>query len=355
MQTDSSPVVLVTGSTGLIGTRIVRALADDFRVIGLDVKKPPEKIAGAEFMECDLTSDESVDQVLASIRSEHGDHIASVIHLAAYYDFSGEPSPLYDKLTVGGTKRLIQKLQAFDVDQFVFSSTLLMMAPAAETDALLTEDSPVDAEWAYPQSKVDAEKVLREERGDIPVVILRLAGVYDEGGHSLPVGQQISRIYQKELESFMFPGDQNRGQALVHLDDLVDCVARVIAKRGALDPWEVFLIAEPDVVSYGELQDRIGELLHDKEWPTIRIPKAVAKAGAWAKEQLPGAESFIKPWMVDLADQHYPVDIARARQRLGWEPRHRLRDTLDRIIAKLKDDPKAWFEENQLPVPEEVK
>jgi len=30
------------------------------------------------------------------------------------------------------------------------------------------------------------------------------------------------------------------------------------------------LIAELDVLSYAELQDRLGELIHGQEWPTIR-------------------------------------------------------------------------------------
>jgi hypothetical protein len=30
------------------------------------------------------------------IRIAYGERIASVIHLAAYYDLSGEPSPLYE-------------------------------------------------------------------------------------------------------------------------------------------------------------------------------------------------------------------------------------------------------------------
>jgi hypothetical protein len=46
-------------------------------------------------------------------------------------------------------------------------------------------------------------------------------------------------------------------------------------------------------MSYAELQDCIGELVHGEGWPTIRILKIVAKAGAWAQEKLLGEETFI--------------------------------------------------------------
>jgi hypothetical protein len=103
-------------------------------------------------------------------------------------------------------------------------------------------------------------------------------------------------------------------------------------------------------MNYGELQDRIGELVHGKEWTTIRIPKFVAKAGAYAKDKLASDddEQFIKPWMIDLADQNLPVDIGRARSKPGWEPRHRLRETLPAMIAGLKRDPRKWYETNGL-------
>jgi NAD(P)-dependent dehydrogenase (short-subunit alcohol dehydrogenase family) len=39
------PVVLVTGSTGLIGSKIVEAFAADYHVIGLDVKPPKKEMA----------------------------------------------------------------------------------------------------------------------------------------------------------------------------------------------------------------------------------------------------------------------------------------------------------------------
>jgi hypothetical protein len=77
-------------------------------------------------------------------------------------------------------------------------------------------------------------------------------------------------------------------------------------------------------------------------------------AGAWVQEKVAGKEeTFIKPWMVELADAHYPVAIGHARERLDWQPKHTLRDTLPRMIGHLKHDPKKWYEENGLEEPEE--
>jgi nucleoside-diphosphate-sugar epimerase len=349
------PLVLVTGSSGLIGSRLLARLAADCRVVGLDVKPPEDAIENADFVECDLTETESVNASLRGVRNQYGSDVASVVHLAAYYDFAGEPSPLYDELTVEGTRRLLMGLQEFRVEQFVFSSSLLVMRPAEEGE-MVSEASPVEGSWDYPQSKLEAEQVIRATRGEIPAVILRMAGVYDEDCHSVPIGQQISRIHQKQLESYFFPGDADHGQAFVHLDDLIEALVKTIEHRGQLSEYEVLLLAEPDVMSYAELQERIGELLHGEAWPAIRIPKAVAKVGAWVHDKLATEEepAFIKPWMVDLADQHYPVEIERARERLGWEPRHRLRDTLPEMVRRLKRDPAHWYRENNLPPPDEI-
>ncbi len=345
------PIVLVIGSAGLIGAKIVASFAPYYRVIGLDVKRPKQEVTGAEWIECDVTKDRSVKQALGKVRDKYGERIASVIHLAAYYDFLGAPSPLYRTLTVEGARRVLKGLQMFQVEQFIFSSTLLVMKPVEEEDEIITERSPVESEeeaWDYPRSKLEAERVIRDERGSIPAVILRIAGVYDEECHSIPLAQQIGRIYEKRLESYFFPGDADHGQAFVHLDDLVNLFQLTVEMRYELGSHEIFLIAEPEVMSYDELQEQIGELIHGEEWPAIRIPKVVAKAGAWAQENILGQETFIKPWMVDMADTHYPVEIERARIRLGWEPQHKLRDTLNKMIGSLKRDPERWYEINGL-------
>lgn len=350
------PLLVVTGSSGLIGTRLIKALAGEYRIVGLDIEPPAAEAENASWLHCDLTDDESVQKVLQQLNDEHGDQIASVVHLAAYYDFSGEPSPLYRELTVEGTRRLMEGLQAFDVGQLIFSSTLLVMK-SSESDEPVTASSPVEAEWDYPQSKLVTEELIKNQRGEIPTVILRLAGVYDEQCHSIPLAQQISRIYEKQLEGFMFPGDKTHGQSFIHLDDAVNCICCTIARRNDLPKHEVLVIGEEDVMSYEELQERLGELIHGKEWPTIRIPKTVAKAGAWVKDKLAASEEeapFIKPWMIDLADQNYPVDLRRARKVLQWQPQHTLRETLPEMVSRLQSDPPKWYEVNGLPLPDHL-
>lgn len=54
------------------------------------------------------------------------ERVASVIHLAAYFDMTGEPSPLYRSVTIEGTAHLPAALGALPVEQFVYASTMLV-------------------------------------------------------------------------------------------------------------------------------------------------------------------------------------------------------------------------------------
>jgi nucleoside-diphosphate-sugar epimerase len=112
-------IVLVTGATGFIGSAVIARLAKSYRVIALDRAGPPEPIMPAEAVDFDLSTDEGVAAALKTVRERYGERIASVIHLAAYYDITGEPNPLYEKITVQGARRLIDGLQSFQVEQFV--------------------------------------------------------------------------------------------------------------------------------------------------------------------------------------------------------------------------------------------
>ncbi|MBI3969319.1 MAG: NAD(P)-dependent oxidoreductase [Chloroflexi bacterium] len=343
--------VVVTGSSGLIGYPLANRLAEHFDVVGFDRAGPPHPPPTAECVSVDLTSDDSVRAGLQEVRKRHGDRIASVIHLAAYYDFSGEPSPKYDEITVRGTERLLRELQAFQVAQFVFSSTMLVHAPCAPGQRI-DEKWPVEPKWAYPESKVKTEQLIRDRRGDIPVVLLRIAGVYDDFCHSIPLAHQIQRIYERKLTSQVFPGSTAHGQAFLHLNDLVDAFLRLVQRRAQIPPELPLLLGEPETLSYDELQHTFGHLIHGEDWETREIPKALAKTGAWLQDTLPlGEEPFVKPWMIDLADAHYALDLTRARTLLDWEPQRSLRDTLPKMVAALQADPIGWYRANKLDPP----
>ena len=317
---------------------------------------------GAEFpvFKVDFTSDDSVELAFRKFRDAFGPKIASVIHCVAYFDFTGEENPLYHAVNVEGTRRLLRTLQEFEVEQFVYSSTMLVHAPCRPGERI-DERSPIDPRWVYPKSKAAAEDVIRAEHGPIPYVLLRLAGVYDDHAMVPTMAQQIARIYERNFQSRFYAGSTLVGQAMLHRADMLDAFRRTVDRRGALPRETEILIGERDAVGYEALQDEFGRLLHGEDnWPTLRVPKTIAAAGAWAQAALEpvipdivdgGEAPFIKPFMVDMADDHYALDIRRARELLEWEPRHRFKDELPRLITALQEDPAGWYRTNGITAP----
>ena len=110
---DRRPIVLITGATGNLGRSLGEALGRDYRIVGLD-----RNAEGADFpvFEADFTSDAAVELALRKFRDAFGSRIASVIHLVAYFDFTGEDNPLYQSVNVEGTRRLLRALQDFEVE-----------------------------------------------------------------------------------------------------------------------------------------------------------------------------------------------------------------------------------------------
>ncbi|MCL4182620.1 MAG: NAD-dependent epimerase/dehydratase family protein [Burkholderiaceae bacterium] len=346
--TASRPTVVITGSSGFLGRAIAAGLHDRYRVIGLDVRKPDKSVDGMETIEVDLTSDESVDAAIDEAAGSAGGRIASVIHLAAYYDTTGEDDPRYEAVTVQGTRRLLDALKKVGTEQFVFSSTLLVHAPSPAKGARIDENSPIDPAWAYPRSKADTEALISTERGEIRTVIVRLAGVYDEDCRAAFIAQQIARIFERLPTAYLFAGDAGAGQPYLHKDDLVDAIVRIVDRRAGLPDHTVLLLGEEETPSYGEMQKRIGRLVHDEDWRTLALPKGLTKAGAWVQTGILDEETDIKPWMIENSDDHYEIDISRARALLGWEPRHSLTGTLPQMIRRLEQDPTDWYERNKL-------
>jgi nucleoside-diphosphate-sugar epimerase len=350
---DPRPLVVVTGGSGLLGSTLVDRLVNSFRVVTLDLEGDPTSPVPVEFICTDLTDDDSVGRAFGRIRAAYGTEIASVVHLAAYYDFAGGDSPLYDTVTVEGTRRVLDQLADFDVEQFVFSSTMLVHEPT-EPGGEIDETDKVEESWPYPASKVETESVIREHDASdrMSTVVVRIAGVYDDAGHSPPITNQIKRIDGRWPTSHFYPADLDSGQAFVHLDDAVDALERVVVRRRDLPGWFPVLIGEAETVGYVDLQDAIGNALHGHDWRTFRIPVPLAKIGAWVREKNPiGDDPFIRSWMVDRASDHYDLDISAARDALGWEPHHRVVETIPAMVRRLEQDREGWYAQNGMTPP----
>jgi nucleoside-diphosphate-sugar epimerase len=346
-------VIVISGCSGRVGSRVAHKFADPrFQVIGLDIVSPKISTTNFEFISCDCTSGEQVKNAMQRIRQKYGERIASIVHLATSFNSSGGNYQIYDTASVKGAENLIQAASGFQTEQFLFGSSLLVYVPC-EPGQRITEHWPVGSSWEFPRSKLLAEDILKKSRGKIPLVIMRSASTYDTWCHSMPLAHQIQRIYERLSTSFFYPGNLTHGSALVHLDDVADAIWLAVQRRFGLPPELTLILAEPETVSYGELQRVIGLLCYGEECKTWSIPKWVAKLVIRISEKTPFFSKIdVKEWMIDQADHNYCCDISLIQDKLGWAPKHTFRQTLPKMITTLKENPLTWYRENSLTLPE---
>ncbi|MDX1538915.1 vitamin K epoxide reductase family protein [Arsukibacterium sp.] len=351
-------MVLITGSGGSIGSALADSLRPDYQVVGMDRDEAENTLVA------DLTSADSLALAFHHFREQYGEHIAAVIHLAAYFDFTGEQSPLYDEVNVKGSEKLLAALTDFKVERFIYSGTMLVHQPVTPGDKV-SEATPIAPKWAYPQSKAATEATIRQHRNGIPCTFLHLAGLYSDHNAVPTLSHQIARIYERDLKSHLYAGDLDAGQSYIHQDDMIALFRRCVERRNELPEDCTILAGEAETLSYSALQDQLGKLIHgEQSWHTISLPQPVAKAGAWlqlkAEPVVPdaidhGEPPFIRPFLIELASDHYALDISRARQLLDWQPRHSLSDVLPQMVKQLKKDPLAWYQDNGIRPPDWLK
>ncbi|MGT2467618.1 NAD-dependent epimerase/dehydratase family protein (plasmid) [Mesorhizobium atlanticum] len=234
-----------------------------------------------------------------------------------------------------------------DVQQFVFSSTMLVHKPG-EPGIFITEDWPIGPTWAYPESKVRTEAIIAAERGNVPTVMLRFAGVYDDGCHSPPWPIRYSGSTNASLNRIFTPAQHRMARPMSTWTTQWTRLPAPWNAAPVLAAETVILIGEPDTLSYDELQHSFMRQIHDESYEEFSVPGPIAKIGAWVEGNILGQKPFIKPWMIDRANDHYALDPSRAKKLLGWVPKHSLRKTIPKMVAALKANPLAFYRENGL-------
>lgn len=251
--------VLVTGSSGLVGSRVAADLA----------------VAGHAVLRIDLA--EGTD-LLAGIPSDFD----AVVHAAARM---GDEADLMD-VNVRGTGEVLAAARGKRV-AFLSSVDALGVFKGERAPDYLPLDAqhPCHAKTPYGRSKLQAEALCREH--DAPVVILRPPGVWNEQTYGWIQDQR------KRRPSFEWAPFWEFG-AFIDVRDLASaCIAALACP---LNEHATLLVSAPDITTSGRTSRELATFVHPE------VP--------WR-----GGERYERDPYCSL------LDIDPAKQVLSWEPR----------------------------------
>jgi len=255
--------ILVTGGTGLVGSRLLRRFVDagvDCRALVRPGKEVP---AGASPMEGDLFDADSLKRAVEGV--------SAIVHLAAVFRTQNEDDIW--RANLDGTKNLIAATKAHAPQvRFVMASTGLVYDADASHPGL--EDDATHPKLAYPASKIAAENELRNS--GLNWSILRLPFVYGDGdGHMAVIPGFVASLKWHPAKTF----------SLVHHRD----VARAV-----------------ELALTGVMDGRIVNICDDAPTTVYEMASLVGSPGE------PSAEPLTDPWMGRM-------DGSRLRS-LGFQP-----------------------------------
>lgn len=169
--------ILVTGSTGFIGSFIVEEALNQGFEVWAAVRKSSNrrylKDARINFINLNLSSEEDLKKELAGLNFDYVVHAAGVTKCINASEFN--------RVNTQGTINLVSAIISLQmpVRRFVYLSSLSVYGPAREEKPhveIKDTDEPCP-NTAYGKSKLDSERYLATLK-DFPYIILRPTGVY---------------------------------------------------------------------------------------------------------------------------------------------------------------------------------
>jgi nucleoside-diphosphate-sugar epimerase len=314
--------VLVTGATGFIGQRVVRALlAGDgvaVRVLARSDSRVREAF-GATKESVDVRLGDLTDATSLGTLCEGVDY---VIHSgsAVPYAFSGQAPPgEFARVNIQGTEDLARAALRSGVRRWVqVSSTAAMGTPR---EVRVDETTPCRPVSDYQVSKHGSEQALLRLHRDegLDVTLVRPCLVTGEGKR----GGELLKLFRLCARG-LFPvigGRLNVEKPLVAVDDVVQALL-LAATQGP--SAAIYLVHSGGAHTLGAILEEAGRLV-GKRRPYVSIPLPVAWAGAqvgsWGSRllgrQLPLTRERLKLF---LMDRH--IDIHKAREQLWYQPQH---------------------------------
>lgn len=317
--------VVVTGATGNVGTSTVQALSESQEIdeiVGLARREPTWTPPKTSWVEANvLTSDLSAIFAGAD----------AVIHLAWAIQPSRDAVTL-ERINVEGSRRVFEAVAAASVPRLVHASSVGAYSRGPK-DREVDEGWPTEGTQTsfYSRHKVAVERELDRFEADNPetrVVRLRPALIFkDEAAteiRRLFVGPFLPNFLLRRGLLPALPRIERLRFQAVHSED----VGRAYLRAVLADVDGAFNIAAEPPLSPEEMAERIGV----RSFPVpARVVRRLADL-SWRMRLQP-----TPPGWLDMARNVPLMSSERAREELGWEPRHSAVEALEELLEGLRE------------------
>lgn len=303
--------VLVTGGNRFVGLQLVRrlhALGHEVTVINSHPVPYPEGVCRVHAVRADR------DAFAAAIAAIEVD---AVFDNTAYSPADVEP---------------MLKAFAGRVQQYLFTSSIAAyrvsdLQPIHEH--FPTEEDPErNVRGPYGAGKARAEHMLFDLHRDegLPATVLRFSHVY--GPHNAIAGREPSYFARIERDRpCIIPGNGLPFLHIVHVDDVVEAMLAALGNKEAIG--EAFTLAGREAISYNGLLRAIGVAM-GREPRVVHIDRELGLSDRRLRDTL----SDWNEW--EIGSRIF--DLAKSRERLGWQPRRRIYEELPKTYAWFRDE-----------------
>lgn len=324
---------LVTGASGFIGHHLFDALrerGDSVRVLIRDPAAAERfREPGAEVQVGDVRQPQVLTEAVRG---------ADVVyHCAAAAGPATTPREAYD-IALTGTRNLLEALRQAGSGRAVLLTGVIVLG-ARHLDGA-TEDLPHQPSGdPAADVKIAIEQLAQEyeQRHGVDVVVLRPGLVYGPGDRrNLP--QMIRAVRRGK---FAFIRSRDHLLPLVHVGDMVR--AMMLAAGTPAAQGRAYHITDGSRTTIGEFIDCLAALLGCPP-PRKVLPFAVPYLGCLLFESLAALRLYRGPAPIGRTGLNYlgysrSIDITRARQELGYEPRVSYRDGLPLTLKANGEQP----------------
>ncbi len=262
--------VLVTGGTGFIGEYLVPALVERGAIVtvlsrctALNDGRSYQVVTG------DLARPESLEGVCREIDLVF--HLGG--HAHALDELNSVSGELDRKITVEGTRALLEQSLAAGVNRFLFFSSVKAMGEGGEDcQDESAECRPVSS---YGRAKLSAERLVQEaSRQGLEVTILRLPMVYGPGCKgNLP--RMIQAIEKRRFPPLPETGNQ---RSMVDVRDVVQAALLAIMRPDA--GAKTYILTDGQTYSTRQLYEWIHAALH-RSIPTWTVPVSLLRMAGY--------------------------------------------------------------------------